>query len=310
MDRNKLLLAVIVAAFFVSFCCGSAGALAADAQCSQGELRAGLCAPPSVKGSFGNGGVDLSAGYQSGSGGGGSGATHTGSRAGSGNGKSGSGRGNGSGGRGVSVDGGQQSAGSGAGNNAGNNGGNTADLLPFAAQKYTINCKPGSPCDPTFVVRMSDLVNFRPIAPTQGMEPDGWTVIGLPTNFFAAASAHTLSGSLLGFPANVRFTPVGYRWDYGDGTSRYSATGGSTWAAQNLPEFSETNTSHSYRETGNYAIRLTVEYAAGYRFAGQAWQDIGGTLAVPAAPLAVVAAQARTVLVDRECTRNPGGPGC
>ena len=245
---------------------------------SQGE-----CAPPAT-GAFGNGGVDLSAGYENSSGGGGT-----------------TPRGTGSGGS-VSVDGGQQ--------NAADNAPNNMDLFPFATQTYTINCKPGSPCDPTLVVRMSDLVNFQPIPPAQGMQPKGWAVIGLPSNFFATASPYTLSGSLLGFPADVRFTPVGYRWEYGDGTSGGSATGGSSWAAQGLPEFSETNTSHRYRETGNYAVRLTVDYTAEYRFAGLAWRNIAGTLAVPANPLAVVAAQARTVLVDRECTRNPGGPGC
>ena len=159
-------------------------------------------------------------------------------------------------------------------------------------------------------MRISDLVNFRPATPTQGMEPTGWTVIGLSTNFFAAASVHTRSGSLLGFPAEVRFTPVGYRWDYGDGAQRGSAVGGATWAEQGLPEFSETATSHEYRQTGSYVITLSVDYAAEYRFAGQSWRSIRGTLAVPANPLTVVASAARTVLVDRECTRNPSGPGC
>ena len=250
----------------------------ADSDCGKFEQTTNSC--PEATGEFNNGGVDLSAGYERGSGG-----------ADQNDGDDGNGSGE------VLVD---------------NNGG-AADgpfQIPIVRDDFTINCAPGTPCDPNLVVQISDLVNFRPITPTQGMEPNGWTVIGLPTNFVAGASVHTLSGSLLGFPADVRFTPASYRWDYGDGGHDSSSTGGATWAALNLPEFSETATSHSYRETGSFTITLRVSFAAEYRFGGQTWRNVRGTLAVPASPLTVVAGEARTVLVDRECTRNPSGPGC
>ena len=253
-------------------------AVADAAACSRADVQIGNC--PEATGEFNNGGVDLSAGYERGSGG-----------ADQNDGDDGNGSGE------VLVD---------------NNGG-AADgpfQIPIVRDDFTINCTPGTPCDPNLVVQISDLVNFRPITPTQGMEPNGWTVIGLPTNFVAGASVHTLSGSLLGFPADVRFTPASYRWDYGDGGHDSSSTGGATWAALNLPEFSETATSHSYRETGSFTITLRVSFAAEYRFGGQTWRNVRGTLAVPASPLTVVAGEARTVLVDRECTRNPSGPGC
>ena len=253
-------------------------AVADAAACSRADIQIGSC--PEATGEFNNGGVDLSAGYERGSGG----ADQNDSNDNNGGGE-------------VLVD----------------NDGGVADgpfQIPIVRDDFTINCAPGTPCDPNLVVQISDLVNFRPITPTQGMEPNGWTVIGLPTNFVAGASVHTLSGSLLGFPADVRFAPVGYRWDYGDGGHDSSSTGGATWAALNLPEFSETATSHSYRETGSFTITLRVSFAAEYRFDGQTWRNVRGTLAVPASPLTVVAGEARTVLVDRECTRNPSGPGC
>jgi hypothetical protein len=160
------------------------------------------------------------------------------------------------------------------------------------------------------VVRISDLVNFTPAAPTRGMEPAGWMVVGLPTNFFAAASVHTRSGSLLGFPADVRFTPAGYHWNYGDGSSAATATAGARWAALGLPEFSDTATSHVYRARGTVTIQPAVEYSAEYRFAGQSWRAISGTIAVSANPLIAVAGDAKTVLVERDCLRDPRGPGC
>lgn len=171
-------------------------------------------------------------------------------------------------------------------------------------------CQPQTPCDPDLIVRVSDLVSIPAAAPTQGMEPNGWIVVGVPINFFATASAHARSGPLLGAAAEVRFTPVGFRWDYGDGTSRTSATGGGSWAALNLPEFSETSTSHVFEQPGTLSIGLVVSYAAEYRFAGGEWRAVQGLVLVPTTPITAIADRADTVLVAESCSINAGGPGC
>ncbi|WEO78421.1 hypothetical protein BJQ94_05130 [Cryobacterium sp. SO2] len=171
-------------------------------------------------------------------------------------------------------------------------------------------CVPQTPCDPALVVRVSDLVSIEADAPTQGMEPDGWLVVGIPTNFFATASVHLRSGPLLGAPAEVRFTPAGFTWDYGDGASGTSSDGGSSWADQGLLEFSETSTTHVYEKTGTITIGLTVSYSAEYRFAGGEWRAVEGLLAVPASPITAIADRAGTVLVAEACSANPDGPGC
>jgi len=171
-------------------------------------------------------------------------------------------------------------------------------------------CQPQTPCDPDLVVRVSDLVSIPAAAPTQGMEPNGWIVVGVPINFFATASAHSRSGPLLGAAAEVRFTPVGFRWDYGDGTSRTSETGGASWAALNLPEFSDTATSHVFERPATLSIGLVVSYAADYRFAGGDWRAVQGLVLVPTTPITAIADRADTVLVAESCSINPGGPGC
>ncbi|MGO4692166.1 PKD domain-containing protein [Glaciibacter sp. 2TAF33] len=261
--------------------------MADDGACAPQSAVAGLCDPPPASGAINDGGVDLSAGYDANSGGGGrsNGGTSDGPGASNGDGR-------------VVVDD------NGTAVNDPNN------PLVFVRDGFTVNCTPGTPCDPNLVVSISDVASFKPAVPSQGMEPDGWMVVGLPTNFYAAASVHVRSGLLLGFPADVRFTPAGYRWDYGDGDSLHSRTGGATWAAQNLPEFSETTTSHTFRASGSHTIVLDVIFTAEYRFAGQPWRGIRGTLAVPTQPLTAVAGDAKTVLVERECTLNPSGPGC
>lgn len=289
MDRQKLLLGIAASVLLALSLVSGVNEIASaeTAQCSQGELRAGLCSPPAANGNFNNGGVDLSAGYETGGGGQGSG--------------------NGSGGGAESGAGGSGS-GSGGGGQAG--AAPVVDPLAFVRDDFTVNCIPGSPCDPNLVVRVSDLVNFQPAAPSQTMEPRGWSVAGLPANFIASASVHTRTGALLGYPAEVRFTPVGYRWNYGDGAQASTNSGGATWAALGLPEFSDTATSHVFDAPGSYAVVVAVVYSAEYRFAGLAWRPVEGTLAVSASPIGVIVGDAQTVLVNRECTTNSSGPGC
>lgn len=163
---------------------------------------------------------------------------------------------------------------------------------------------------PVQPITWADIAQFRPDPGIQIMEPDGWAVIGLDTNFYATTSTQVVQGTLLGHAAAVRFTPVSWVWSYGDGSSATSSTGGASWASLGIPEFDPTPTSHVYDRAGNYVIDLEVEFAAEYQLAGTPWIPIAGTLAVPTNRLAVTSGDATTVLVDRDCARNPSGPGC
>ncbi|MET0578120.1 MAG: hypothetical protein ABW122_05635 [Ilumatobacteraceae bacterium] len=133
------------------------------------------------------------------------------------------------------------------------------------------------------------------------MEPNGWAVAGLETNFYAAASAHTLSGELLDEPAEVRFTPVGYSWDYGDGTSTSTDTGGRSWAQLGLDEFASTPSSHVYERRGDYVVSLVVQFGAEYRRESGPWVPVQGVLNAAAPSISVDVVAAGTVLVDDDC---------
>jgi hypothetical protein len=179
---------------------------------------------------------------------------------------------------------------------------------------------PGTPVDPGTVIRdeytvtepltISDLAHFRPDPGIDHMQPNGWMVVGLPTNFYAEVGPQIHDGTLLGQPASVRFTPVTWYWTYGDGHSATRATKGNTWAALGKREFDETPTSHIYRSTGTYFIDLDIDFAAEYRFAGGPWVPVIGVVRVPANRLVATAGDAKTVLVQHDCAANPSGPGC
>jgi len=165
-------------------------------------------------------------------------------------------------------------------------------------------------CISTLVVTLSDIAAFRPSADANLMEPNGWAVTGLPTNFYSTGGRQIQSGTLLGTAADVRFTPVAWTWTYGDGTSTRSSTSGASWAALGIPEFDETPTSHVYAARGTYTITLAINYRAEYRLGTGPWTPIAGTLRVPSNPLTIAVGSMTTVLVDKDCRQNPSGPGC
>jgi hypothetical protein len=162
----------------------------------------------------------------------------------------------------------------------------------------------------TPAITITDIATFTPTPGRQQMEPDGWTIAGLDTNFYAITEPHVVNGTLLGRPADVRFTPIAYLWAYGDGASATRSTRGGTWAAQGIAEFEPTPTSHVYEHLGDYTITLSIAFAAEYRFAGSSWRPVAGTITLPANDLHIRAGTAKTVLVEHDCLANPSGPGC
>lgn len=159
-------------------------------------------------------------------------------------------------------------------------------------------------------ITITDIATFVPTPGRQQMEPDGWTIAGLDTNFYAITGQHVVNGTLLGRPADVRFTPTTYLWAYGDGTRATKNTAGGTWAALGIPEFEPTPTSHVYDQVGEYTITLSIVFTAEYRFAGGPWHSVVGTITLPANDLHIRAGTAKTVLVEHDCAQNPAGPGC
>ncbi len=154
-----------------------------------------------------------------------------------------------------------------------------------------------APVQPT----ISDLASFKPQTPTIAGEPDGWALKGRPANFVAPVDAHVVAGTLLGRPADVRFTPVTWHWNFGDGSTATSSSGGDTWEHLGLPRFSTTPTSHVYRERSRYTVSLGIEYRADYRYDGGDWNPIEGTLTVPVGSEPVRVFVGSTVLTARGC---------
>ncbi|MGF2948641.1 hypothetical protein [Microbacterium alcoholitolerans] len=156
---------------------------------------------------------------------------------------------------------------------------------------------------------ITDLASFVPDAGTLVGEPNNLGVAGLPTNFTTDATTHTQSGELFGFPIQVRFTPIMFTFHYGDGESRASDTAGESWDDLDLPQFTPTDTSHSYAQRGTYDARVDIAYTAEIDL-GVGWFPIAGELTIDGAPQTIRIYEAHTALVAHTCDERPTAPGC
>lgn len=152
--------------------------------------------------------------------------------------------------------------------------------------------------EPTPPQSLSDVAQFAPGGAEFVQEPTGWSLPLLPTNVFSTSTATTESGDLLGWPIEVRFTPVAYTWSFGDGTTRVDSSPGASWGTR---QFSVTPTSHRYEISGDYRISLEVTYEASYRFDGGAFQSLPGHITRSGGEKVVEVLSVTPVLVDRGC---------
>ncbi len=194
-----------------------------------------------------------------------------------------------------------------SGGSGGSGGGSSdgPDECPVVVNGQCVGTSP--PKDGTGPTSISDLESFRPRPPTQFVEPDGWSVRRIPTNFWTVVSAHTVSGELLGNPADVRFTPVLVRRYFGDGERRTSAMTGASWRDLGQAPWTRTSTSHAYDSEGRYRVRVLVWYSAAYRFGSQDWVPLAGEVAVWANEITLTVLSADLVLVDRSCEETSLG---
>lgn len=159
-------------------------------------------------------------------------------------------------------------------------------------------------------VTARDVASFAPGGPALEGEPDGVGVVGMPVNFVASASAQSVSGTLFGRPVTVRFTPSAFVFDYGDGTTARSTSGGASWGDLGQAQFTPTATSHAYGERGVYEVAVSIEYSAEVDFGVGRWFPVNGPVTSTTAGYPVEVFEVRTALVDKTCAENPSGPAC
>jgi hypothetical protein len=186
--------------------------------------------------------------------------------------------------------------------------GQHAFLPPAKAPTKPADPAPAAPAAPD--VTLADVAQFVPRSASIRSQPNGWAIVGAPVNLFTDATAQVVDGTLLGRPAQVRFVPMSFTWDHGDGTVSTTAGPGASWKQLGQQDFTSTDTSHAYPSIGDRRVALTITYSPSYRFDGGGWQQIPGTLPVQVGPVTIHVLQGSTVLVGGACGTRNAGPGC
>ena len=148
--------------------------------------------------------------------------------------------------------------------------------------------------------------DFTPAAVNGNVYPSNELSLGQQASFVSSAVQHYRSGTLLGLPTEVRFTPISVSWNFGDGNS---GTGGYA--------------PHSFGSAGVHQVQMRVIYAISYRVKGSvAWISEPDSITVADDLLVNVAAgggqavaieaeaDSRVLLVGQGCLQNPGSFGC
>lgn len=173
-----------------------------------------------------------------------------------------------------------------------------------------------APVDPTLpepaipTLTFEDLSHVEPQSPSMRTQPTGWSVVNLPTNFIASIAEHVVTTEVLGRDVDVKFTPIRYDWSFGDGATNATSSPGATWEQLGVAEFSTTPTSHRYQTVQSVEPMVTVTYSVAYRWLGQDWISMDGTLNRNASAPIVFVQNADTVLVTSPCHPGRAAPGC
>jgi len=118
---------------------------------------------------------------------------------------------------------------------------------------------------------------------------NGRTLVNVPTNVYVEARTVTLPTTVLGRAVQVRATPVGYAWTFGDGAHLDTHDPGAPYP--------DLRTTHTYLAPGARRVTLATTYRGEYSVDGAPWLPVDGTATVtgPAVALTVVATRSELV---------------
>ncbi|MGJ3190408.1 hypothetical protein [Paenarthrobacter sp. FR1] len=157
------------------------------------------------------------------------------------------------------------------------------------------------------------LNDFRqlPVNPgTLQVQPFPHTLKGGPTNFYTTAGEQAFDITILGQAVHLTATPASYTYTYGDGTT----LGPTPAAGYAIPETewltTETRTSHSYTETGNYPATITTNFTGTYSVNNGPPLPINGTLNLTTPTKTIHVWKTERALVADTCQQNPNSWGC
>ncbi|MFK4791821.1 hypothetical protein [Microbacterium sp. ZW T5_56] len=174
------------------------------------------------------------------------------------------------------------------------------NLNPLACTTPTIPEPEPTPEQPAYpdTIYNTDLIHFAPHNPTATAPNEAMALTNTPLPITLTATTHTLTGTLLGHPVTVTFTPTGFTLDHGDNTTPTHATDNPATIA------------HTYTSRGTYPTTISTTYTATVTFPDNIPRPVQGTITITTpGPITRILA-AHTAPVRTTCTTTPTAPAC
>ena len=114
---------------------------------------------------------------------------------------------------------------------------------------------------------------------TLNVQPDGETLVNVPTIFWADPQPFETSIDLLGREIEIEATPVSFTWVHGDGTTQTTDHPGKPYPRQDI--------THRYWQPSELEARVDTTYSVRFSIDGGGWTDLGEVL-VAAGPATVI----------------------
>ena len=114
---------------------------------------------------------------------------------------------------------------------------------------------------------------------TLHVQPDGETLVNVPTIFWADPQPFETSIDLLGHEITVEATPQSFTWVHGDGSSQTTAHPGRPYPREDI--------THRYWQPDELEARVDTTYSVRFSIDGDGWTDLGEAL-IAAGPATVI----------------------
>jgi len=137
---------------------------------------------------------------------------------------------------------------------------------------------------------------LQPAPSVINLQPgNGWVIATVPTIAMADDAPRTHSTTLLGASVEIRATPSGYVWDWGDGERTTTTDPGRPYPNATV--------THTYpHASGGARVALTTTWTGEYRVNGGAWVNFDSTIESAASPVMLAVHDPRSRLVDCDVT--------
>lgn len=124
---------------------------------------------------------------------------------------------------------------------------------------------------------------------TLNVQPDGETLVNVPTIFWVDPQPFETSIDLLGREIEIEATPVTFTWVHGDGTMQTTDHPGNPYPREDI--------THRYFQPAELQARVDTTYSVRFFIDGDGWTDLGEVLIAAGPATAIDVHEAAPVLV-------------